>query len=216
MPVLGFPDGSLSGHTEALLKNAGVELPVGFLEERKYLFPLSPNEFHPFDELQILRPQDMPLAIHMRMVDVGFSGQDWFFESGLGEYLKVIATLNYSKALLKPPKIVVLGRQGYDFHDTEKTVVATEYPTLARERFKNAKIITLKGKTESWVVGGAADFCVDLFDQGTTARINNLVVIGEPIISSPTILLAREDSVLLSGIDVFVQKLKTAFFKLVT
>src|SRR5680860_1671480 len=108
MLVLGCPNGSLSGHTKSLLEHAGMELPPGFLVERKYLYPLSSKEGHPFGDIHIFRPQDIPLLINRGTVDVGFSGEDWFFESGFGKVLKVIATFNYSKALLKPPKIVVL------------------------------------------------------------------------------------------------------------
>ena len=216
MPVLGFPDGSLSGHTLKLFKNAGVEMPDGFLDTRKYLFPLVPNEFHPFDNLLVLRPQDMSLAIHERMVDVGVSGEDWHTESGLVKYLETIATFNYSKALLKPPKIVVLGRPEENFHDTKKTVVVTEYPVLARKRFKKARIVVVKGKAEAWLVGGFAHFCVDLYDQGTTTRINGLIVVGEKIIESPTILLIRKSSFLLPKVSVFVERLNKEFTELAT
>ncbi len=215
MLVLGFPDGSLSRHTKDLLEHAGMEMPPGFLVERRYLYPLSSKGGHPFGNIHIFRPQDMPLMIDRGTVDVGFSGQDWYLESGFGK-VAVVANFNYSKALLKPPKIVVLGKKGGQFHDTEDTEVSTEYPDLARKRFKNAKIIVVKGKAESLLVGkNPVDFCVDLFDQGTTARINGLTVIGEPIIDSPTILLANGDSALLPEVKAFIDKLNIAFTELV-
>jgi len=159
----------------------------------------------------------MPLAVSVGMVDAGFSGMDWLVEAGqIGESLVAVAAFDYSKATTKKaPAIVVLGRPGQEFHDTEETIVATEYPVLARRRFKMARIIVVRGKAEAWVVGGYAHFCVDLCDLGTTCRANNLVIVGEPIISSPTILLARKDSPLLPAIELFAEKLQEAFARLV-
>jgi len=216
MAVLGFPNGSLSEHTRQLLEAVGMEMPPGLLTERKYSFPLPPSELYPFDGLLVLRPQDMPLAVSVGMVDAGFSGMDWLVEAGqIGESLVAVAAFDYSKATTKKaPAIVVLGRPGQEFHDTEETIVATEYPVLARRRFKMARIIVVRGKAEAWVVGGYAHFCVDLCDLGTTCRANNLVIVGEPIISSPTILLARKDSPFLPAIRLFAEKLLRKFAEL--
>ncbi|MDD5294732.1 MAG: hypothetical protein PHP21_02310, partial [Patescibacteria group bacterium] len=95
MAVLGFPDGSLLLHTKELLEAAGMEIPSGLLRERRYRFPLSLSGSHPFTFLQIVRPQDMPLAVSVGMVDAGISGMDWLIEAcALAETLKVLATFN--------------------------------------------------------------------------------------------------------------------------
>ena len=209
--LLGVPDGSLALPTGRLLRMCGIPIPEE--KGRKYLF--ISEEFFPFDGLWVLRPQDVPLAVSDGKVVAGFSGMDWLIESGLEAGLFVAATFPYSKAKMEAPKIVVFGKSGQKFHDTKKTIVYTEYPTLARRRFKNAKIVILHGATEGWVVAGENDFCVDLLDQGETAKANDLVSIGEPILVSPTILVVRKDSPFMEEINLFAKKLETAFASLV-
>ena len=209
MSVLGFPNGSLAEPTRRLLKKSGILIrPKG----RNYLLKL--NGASPFDEVLILRPQDMPRAVHEGMVTVGFSGMDWLAESGLESQLEIVATFPYSKARMEAPKIVVLGRTK-SFRDTPDTIVVSEYRVLPAQCFHQAKLVTVAGTAEAWVVGGKADFCVDLYDEGRTAKANNLVIVGEPIIVSPTILLARKDSPLLPAIELFAEKLQEAFARLV-
>ncbi|MDD5295180.1 MAG: hypothetical protein PHP21_04710, partial [Patescibacteria group bacterium] len=133
------------------------------------------------------------------------------------ETLKVLATFNYSKATTeKAPEIVVLGNPGDILEDTEGTIVTTEYLELSRRIFKRARIIVVKGKAESFVVGGFARYCVDLYDQGETARANGLEIIGGKILESPTIFLASEGSPLLPAIELFAAQLQEAFAKLQT
>lgn len=208
--LLGVPNGSLSVHTERLLRMC--EIPIPRRKGRKYLF-LSKG-FHPFDGVWIARPQDMPLAVSEGKVIAGFSGMDWLMESGLEVDLKVVTSLPYSKARMKAPWIVVLGKPGQEFHDTENTKVYTEYPKLARSRFERAEIVKVFGAAEAWALSGETDFCVDLFDQGETARANNLVIVGEPILVSPTILVTRKDSPFMEEINLFVKKLEAAFASL--
>ncbi|GEM_PF-2910848 len=204
MNVLGFPNGSLAETTAKLLKGVGISIrPKG----RKYF--LTSKRFGPFGAVLILRPQDMPRAVNDGMVTIGFSGMDWLIESGLEAGLSIAATFPYSKAKMEAPKIVVLGRTK-NFHDTEDTVVVSEYGVLPARCFRNAKIVRVAGTAEAWVVGGKADFCVDLFDEGKTAWANGLVTVGEPILVSPTILLAK-DSSLSPEIELFVQNLQQAF-----
>ncbi|MFA4833697.1 MAG: hypothetical protein WC619_02500 [Patescibacteria group bacterium] len=208
--LLGVVNGSLSLGIERLLRMCGIPVPED--KGRKYLF--RGKEFFPFDGIWIARPQDMPEAVLQGKVVAGFSGEDWIAESGLSGF-SIPALFPFSKGRMEAAQIVVLGKPGQEFEDTRKVTVYTEYPRLARLRYRKAKIVRVYGAAEAWVViGEEKDVAVDLFDLGSTAAANDLVRIGDPIMVSRAAFFAREDSPSLPKITAFARKLQEAFARL--
>ena len=209
--LLGVPNGSLFLRIERLLRMCGIPVPED--KGRKYLF--LGEEFRPFSGIWIARPQDNLKAVLQRKIAAAFSGEDWIEESGLSGF-SILASFPFSKGQMEAAQIVVLGKPGQKFEDTRKVTVYTEYPRLARFRYKMAKIIRVYGAAEAWVlIGGEKVVAVDLFDLGKTAVANGLVRIGDPIRVSRTAFFTREDSPSLPAIELFAKKLETAFASLV-
>ncbi len=184
--ILGVPNGSLFKPTSKFLAKIGIDIEEN---ERKFFIDLGDGMLF-IKKIIILRPQAMPFAIKRGVIDCGICGFDCLKESGLQNELVKIVELNYSKVTNSPVRIVIFGKRDYVI-DTENTAVYTEYPNIAREYFKNARIDFAHGSTEVLVLEGLYDYGISVVETGRTLKRNGLNIVQE-LFLSPTIFLARE------------------------
>jgi len=184
---LVIPNGSLLEATILLLKRIGVT--VNF-EGRKFVCEVDGCDVIAMVYLD--RPQDIPYGIARGIYDAGICGWNDVLESGLEGELAKIVDLKYAKKSRRVAKVVVFGKTD-GLADNENIVVATEYPNLARQIFKKAKLVYSNGCTEAKVLYGGYDYGVGVTETGDSLEANGLKIVAT-ILESPTVLIAKQET----------------------
>ena len=126
-------------------------------------------------EILLPKSQDVPQYLDMGMADIGVVGKDVLLECKSN--LKEVMDLELGRC-----KMVIAGPTENKGKVKYKTV-ATKYPNIAKDIFKNkgidAEIIYLQGSVELAVATGIADVIVDIVQTGTTLKENGLIVYEE-------------------------------------
>lgn len=186
--ILAIPSGgNLYAQTVALLARLGIIIVVN---GRNFMVDLLGSDI--FNRAIIMRSQDMSEALAAGLVDAAIYGYDWHMENGLADQLFIMADLNYSKKTDGPVKVVVFSKEHEKLIDEPGISVSTEFLRLAAQVFKRATIRYSYGGTEQKVAYGKYDFGVCVMETGDSLRENGLVVVKE-ILTSPTILVSRQD-----------------------
>jgi ATP phosphoribosyltransferase len=179
---LGIPKGSLQETTFALFKKAGYEFRMS--SGRSYHPTVDDPEIEPL----LLRPQEIPRYIEQGILDAGLTGKDWIEDNGSD--VEEVAEFTYSKATLKPIRIVLAAPNGSEIttiKDLEGKRIATEYVRLT-ERYLIANGVTAQVEF-SW---GACEVKVpDLVDAivvntetGSSLRAHNLKIVDTLLVST--------------------------------
>lgn len=191
--VLGIPAGSLLDPTLGLLKKVGIEVAVN---GRNFMADVRGSSI--FSKAIIMRPNDLPLAVKMGVVDVAVTGNDMLLESCLENELCKIAELQFSKKSRKVTRIVVFGREDEsdELIDTEDILVSSEYMYLASTIFKNAKIQFSTGSTEIKVAVKEFGFRygIGVVERGRSLNDNRLKII-RTILISPVVLISKRETI---------------------
>jgi len=177
--------GTLSAPASQMLRDAG------------YLQRTDPKDLICRDEANdveffYLRPRDIATYVGSGDLDLGITGRDLLVESGVPA--QELLDLGFAGATFRwaaPPGTLesadaIGGRR-----------IATAYPGVVErhlaEHNLKADIVRLDGAVENAVRLGVADLIADVVETGTTLRQAGLVAVGEPILRSSAILIARED-----------------------
>jgi len=177
--------GTLSGPASQMLRDAG------------YLQRTDPKDLICRDEANdveffYLRPRDIATYVGSGDLDLGITGRDLLVESGVPA--QELLDLGFAGATFRwaaPPGTLssadaIGGRR-----------IATAYPGVVErhlaEHNLKAEIVRLDGAVENAVRLGVADLIADVVETGTTLRQAGLVTVGEPILRSSAVLIARED-----------------------
>ena len=184
--TIGIPNGSLNKKTLELFMKLGIEI---IINGRSFEAKVTGTDM--FEKALIMRPQSIPEAIDKGIIGCGICGLDCVVESGMERKLIKVTELNYSKISQKPVKIVVFGKRE-SLEDNGEITVCSEYPNIAGEFFKEAKIDFSYGTTEALVVMGAYDYGVCVTETGKSIVDNNLKVL-KTLLVSPTVLMAKEE-----------------------
>jgi len=178
--------GTLSAPASQMLRDAG------------YLQRTDPKDLICRDEANdveffYLRPRDIATYVGSGDLDLGITGRDLLVESGVPA--QELLDLGFAGATFRwaaPPGTLssadaIGGRR-----------IATAYPGVVErhlaEHNLKADIVRLDGAVENAVRLGVADLIADVVETGTTLRQAGLVTVGEPILRSSAILIAREDA----------------------
>jgi ATP phosphoribosyltransferase len=190
--VLGIPSGSLLESTLVLLKKLGIEV---IINGRNFISEIRGSGI--FFRAIIMRPNDLPLAVKMGVVDAAITGFDMCLESGLEKELCIIAKLNFSKKSRVPTRVVVFCRQDNsdEIIDSEEFFVSSEYMYLASTVFEKAKIVFSSGSTEIKVAIEEFGFRygIGVVESGKSLEDNGLKVI-KTIIISPVVVITRKET----------------------
>jgi ATP phosphoribosyltransferase len=141
-------------------------------------------------EFFYLRPRDIATYVGSGDLDLGITGRDLLVESGVPA--AELLDLGFGGATFRwaaPPGTVESADQIGGLR------IATAYPGVVErhlaEHNLKADIVRLDGAVENAVRLGVADLIADVVETGTTLRQAGLVTIGEPILRSSAILIAR-------------------------
>jgi ATP phosphoribosyltransferase len=148
------------------------------------------------EEISVMftRAADIPEFVADGAADLGMTGLDLIEENSAS--VEILEDLNFgsAKLVLAVPEDSCIDT----ISDIENgAVVATEFPNLTKQYFKNkgieAKIVELSGSTEIAPFIGVADIITDLTSTGTTLKMNHLKII-DTILESSIKLIANKNS----------------------
>jgi len=125
----------------------------------------------------IVKPSDVLTYVTQGVADVGIIGSDTILEEQAEVY--ELLDLGFGKC-----KFSIASPKGKTLPSANETLkVATKYPKIAAEYFKQKKqkieLIKLNGSVEIAPLVGLSDVIVDIVETGNTLKANNLEVIED-------------------------------------
>ncbi|AKB80385.1 ATP phosphoribosyltransferase [Methanosarcina horonobensis HB-1 = JCM 15518] len=180
--------GRLHEPTMSIFKDAG--LPISGGAESRILFAKTTD---PDIHVLFARAADIPEYVQDGAADVGITGMDLITERGAD--VEALLDLKFGRASLV---LAVPEDSGFEkAQDLEGKKVATEFPEITRQYFKNlgikVEVIKVSGACEMTPHVGIADAIVDISSSGTTLMINHLKAI-DTVFSSTVHLIANKKS----------------------
>jgi ATP phosphoribosyltransferase len=143
------------------------------LDSRKLIF----NDNFKNIQYILMKPMDVPTYVNSGIVDIGVVGKDVIMESEADIY--EIKDLGIGKC-----KFSIAALKGSDrYKQSSPLRIATKYPNVAREYYKDEKrpikIFKLNGSVELAPLIGMSDVILDIVETGNTLRANGLEVIAD-------------------------------------
>jgi len=141
-----------------------------------------------------LRPRDIALYVGRGIIDLGITGRDLAVDSGAGVAELLPLGFGKSRFCFAAP-----ANKKMRVEDLNNLRIATSYPQLLdgmlKERKLECPIVKLDGAVEISIRLGVADAIADVVESGATLREAGLEIIGEPMMHSEALLVARNASV---------------------
>ena len=141
-----------------------------------------------------LRPRDIALYVGRGILDLGITGRDLAADSGAGVAELLPLGFGKSRFCFAAPASKKLRVE-----DLNGLRIATSYPQLLggmlKERDMHCSIVKLDGAVEISIRLGVADAIADVVESGATLRQAGLEILGEPLMHSEALLVARDASV---------------------
>lgn len=141
-----------------------------------------------------LRPRDIALYVGRGILDLGITGRDLAADSGAG--VAELLPLNFGKSRFC---FAAPAAKKLRVEDLNGLRIATSYPQLLsgilKERGMSCPVVKLDGAVEISIRLGVADAIADVVESGATLRQAGLEILGEPLMHSEALLVARDASV---------------------
>lgn len=145
-------------------------------------------------EFFFLRPRDIPVYVQGGIIDLGISGRDLALDSGA--QVEELLALGFGKSefyYAVPAERDITPDQ---FHNVR---IATSYPGIVesdlRQRGVTGTTVRLDGAIEVSIRLGVADVIADVVSTGRTLKEAGLKVVGDPVLKSEAVLLARNNEI---------------------
>ena len=159
-------------------------------------------------EFLFLRPRDIAIYVSNGVLDLGITGRDLLADSDTA--VEELLPLHFGKAAFyyavpKGSSLAPDTLAGYR--------IATSYPNLVAQdlarRGIDAQIVRLDGAVEISIQLGVADAIADVVQTGRTLDEAGLMTIGDPILRTEAVLVARDpEAVSHNSIRLFVERLR--------
>jgi ATP phosphoribosyltransferase len=197
---IGLPNkGTLSEPAAVMLREAGYRQ----RSDARDLVLIDPeNEV----EFFYLRPRDIATYVAEGQVEVGITGRDLLLDGGV--LAQEILALDFGRATFR-----YAAEHGTlaSLDDLDGRRIATSYPGLVArdlaQRGVSADIVRLDGAVETAIRLGVAEVVADVVSSGTTLRQAGLVIVGEPLLESEAVLIARDVDTPSSGVELLLRRL---------
>lgn len=158
-------------------------------------------------EFFYLRPRDIAVYVGSGTLDVGITGRDLLHDSGAPA--EEVLALDFGHATFR---LAARPETGSDIRAFAGMRVATSYPGVLGKYLAevgvDAEVIRLDGAVETAIQLGVADVVADVVDTGTTLRQAGLQIVGEPILRSEAVLVARSDADRSPKVDLLIRRLR--------
>ena len=175
--------GSLSEEAVQLIREAGYNC-------RRYSRELIVFDNRNHVEFVFLRPRDIAIYVSRGILDMGVTGRDLALDSGAD--VVELLPLGFGKSDFH---YAVPAESNLEPDQFEGLRIATSYPRLVAQdlnrRGLQAEIVRLDGAVEISIRLGVADAIADVVQTGRTLKAAGLQVIGQPLLQSEAILVAR-------------------------
>jgi ATP phosphoribosyltransferase len=181
--------GSLSAASSQLLADAGYNA-------RREAAELVITDVENDIEFFFLRPRDIAVYVGSGRLDLGITGRDLLLDSNAAA--EELLPLGYAHATFR---YAVPEGALTEVAQLQGQRIATSFPTLVRADLAGrgitpAGIVTLDGAVETAVRLGVADAVADVVETGRTLRAAGLELLGEPVLRSEAIVIAKRGAVL--------------------
>ncbi len=145
-------------------------------------------------EFVFLRPRDIAIYVSNGILDMGVTGRDLAMDSGAD--VVELSPLGFGKSNF----CYAISKDAKRLPDHfEGLRIATSYPRLVHDdlgkRNINAKIVRLDGAVEISIRLGVADAIADVVQTGRTLEAAGLKVVGDPLLHSEAVLVARDHEI---------------------
>jgi ATP phosphoribosyltransferase len=158
-------------------------------------------------EFFYLRPRDIAVYVGEGTLDVGLTGRDLLLDSGAPA--REVLPLGFGQSRFR---FAAVPGTVSDRASLQGKRIATSYPGIVSRFLErhgvSAHVVRLDGAVESAVRLGVADVIADVVSTGTTLRQAGLEIVGDVILESEAVLIAREDAGEPPGLDVFMRRLQ--------
>ena len=138
-----------------------------------------------------LRPRDIALYVGRGIIDLGITGRDLAADSGAGVAELLPLGFGKSRFCFAAP-----AAKQMRVEDLNGLRIATSYPQLLggklAELGMSCQVVKLDGAVEISIRLGVADAIADVVESGATLREAGLEILGEPLMHSEALLVARE------------------------
>ena len=145
-------------------------------------------------EFFFLRPRDIAVYVSKGILDLGITGRDLALDS-MTKTVE-IAELGFGKSTFK---YAVPETSRLTVEDFNNIKIATSYPDIVnldlKQRGFTSEVIKLDGAIEISIHLGVADAIADVVQTGRTLIEAGLKTIGEPILNSQAVLIARDKNI---------------------
>ncbi len=180
-------------------KGALSERAVSLLSEAGYRCTRSGRELIVKDQendvnFVFLRPRDIAVYVGKGVLDAGITGRDLTTDSNAPVVEIMPLEFGRSRFCFAAP-----AGSGMTPQDLDGKRIATSYPELLRKNLEKmgirAEIVKLDGAVEISVKLGVADAIADVVESGRTLVEAGLAIIGEPMLKSEAVLIARSKEI---------------------
>ncbi len=179
--------GALSEKSVALVKEAGYKCKRS---GRELVVRDNVNNI----EFFYLRPRDIAVYVSNGIVDMGVTGRDLAIDSKATYEELLPLNFGNSRFFYAVPKDGGLTPEKFDGKR-----IATSYPTIVSNELESrgisAEVVELDGAVEISIELGVADAIADVVESGRTLVEAGLTTIGDPIMHSEAILVARSQDI---------------------
>jgi len=136
----------------------------------------------------LVKPSDVAIYVERGAADIGVVGRDVLLETKPDVY--ELLDLGFGIC-----RLAVAGPNGFRDRPDAPLRVATKYPNVAREHYRqknrDIEVIKLNGSIELAPLLNLSDLIVDIVETGTTLRENNLKVFEEIAVSSARLIAGK-------------------------
>ncbi|PIE69954.1 MAG: ATP phosphoribosyltransferase [Deltaproteobacteria bacterium] len=183
--------GSLSDDAVRLVQEAGYNC-------RRYSRELIVSDTINAVEFIFLRPRDIAIYVSRGVLDIGITGQDLSADSQSS--VTELLSLGFGKSTFHYAVPKETARMPADFSGLR---IATSYPNIVKQDLEkrgiDATVIKLDGAVEISIRLGVADAIADVVQTGRTLIEAGLKIVGEPIMHSQAVIIARDPAIAESG-----------------
>jgi ATP phosphoribosyltransferase len=159
-------------------------------------------------EFYFLRPRDIAVYVGNGLLDLGITGRDLALDGDAK--VSELMGLGFGKSSFR---YAVPREKDWTPDSFDGLRIATSYPKLVEkdmaERGQKVSIVKLDGAVEISIQLGVADVIADVVQTGKTLEEAGLKIVGEPVMKSEAIVVARdEDFAQDPDVRIFLDRLK--------
>jgi ATP phosphoribosyltransferase len=192
--------GALSEDAVRLFSEAGYRCKRGHSSLRTI-------DAHAGVEFIFLRPRDIAVYVGEGVIDLGVSGRDLTLDSRAE--VEELLELEFGHATFR---LAVPEGAAFDPHSEPPPRIATSFTHLLADHLQSigskAHIVALDGAVELAPSLGVADAVADVVQTGRTLGEAGLATVGEPILKSQAVLLARRSGARSAAANVLIERVR--------